>query len=266
MRFAIRIFLLASLLFCMACGRRSAVHEPAAQACAYDTAAIGEMQGVWVDADTRSPFFWVKGDSVFFADSTSVPVVLKMRGDTIWVGSDSYRIESRSKYRLSFFTSLGNVISLQKSSGPEDTLAFAPAPVKPVVYTQVTRRDTVITRGNHRYHAYVTVNPTSIKVFRTAYTADGMAVETFSYDNVIHLSVYEGRKCLFRSNFSKATFEQMVPGDFLSKAILSDIVYQYCDARGIHFQASICVPESVSCYAVELVVDEHGELTMDLLG
>ena len=58
----------------------------------------------------------------------------------------------------------------------------------------------------------------------------------------------------------------MVPGEFLSKAILSDIVYQYCDARGIHFQASICVPESVSCYAVELVVDEHGELTMDLLG
>lgn len=267
MTVVIRIFIPAFLLLCcMACGHGETRRETVLRPDTCDQQAIREMQGVWVDADTHSPFFWVKGDSVFFADSTSVPVILKMHGDTLWVGNDSYQIESRSRYRLSFFTSLGNVISLQKSSQEVDTLAFSPQTVKPVVYTEVTKRDTVVSHGNHRYHAYITVNPTSIKVYRTTYTADGMAVENFSFDNVIHLSVYEGRQCLFRSNFNKSMFEQMVPEEFLCKAILSDIVYLFCDAKGIHFQASICVPDSVSCYAVELVVDENGELTMELMG
>lgn len=256
--------LIAALQICTACVHPASTDEATNQYKRDDLLTISDIQGVWMDEDTRLPQLWIRDDSVFFSDSTSISCVLKICGDTLWLGSDSYQIEEFDSLRLSIVNSLGNTFSLRKSQVPDDTLAFAMRADHPSIVPEVTKSDTVVHYGNHRYHAYVTVNPTTMKVYRTTYTADGMAMDNFSYDNVIHLSVYEGKECLFRSNVKKTDFAGLIPEDFLSTAILQTITFLFTDKEGLHFRASVCVPESASCYTVELCVAYDGTMTQDV--
>ena len=41
------------------------------------------MQGVWVDAETEDVSFRVAGDTIFYADSTSMPAYFKIVGDSL---------------------------------------------------------------------------------------------------------------------------------------------------------------------------------------
>lgn len=264
MRKSFSLYLTAALLACSACGRHASPDEATDENLDADRLTICTLQGIWTDEDTRLPQFWIKDDSVFFADSTSVACVMRVSGDTLWLGSDGYHIEAHDSLHLSIVNSLGNALSLRKSQLADDTLAFALRADKLMPVPEVTKSDTVVHYGGRRYHAYVTVNPTTMKVYRTFYTADGMAVDNFSYDNVIHLSVYEGRTCLFRSNIAKTDFESLIPAGFLSTAVLQSITFLFCDKEGLHFTASVCMPESSSCYSVELCVDYDGNLTQDV--
>ncbi|MDO5489133.1 MAG: DUF4738 domain-containing protein [Bacteroidaceae bacterium] len=262
------IILLGVLCLCSACENRKVEAEAEQPQTKPEKKKeylpLDDLQGVWVDADSQSPFMWVRGDSVYYADNISVAAQVRLSQDSLWLGQEGYQVESRGMSRLSLLTLTGNTVSLQKTQHPEDSLLFMLVPAEPVVYTERTDRDTVTFCGEHRLHSYVTVNPTTHKVFRTSYNAEGMAVENYSFDNVIHLSVYEGKKCLFRSNFEKTDFAKFVPEEFLSQAILSDITFGPTDAKGAHFHALVCIPEGTACYMIELTVSLGGEVTMAL--
>ena len=226
---------------------------------------LDDIQGVWVDADSHSPFMWIKGDSVFYADNTSMAACVRLSKDSLWLGNEGYMVEERRHTHLSLQTLSGNTVSLQKSEHLEDSLLFMLAPVQPVYYTETTSRDTVTFCCDRRLHSYVTVNPTTRKVFRTTYNAEGMAVENYYYDNVTHVSLYEGKKCLFRRNFEKSDFSAYVPEEFLSQAILSDIVFSPTDVKGAHFGVLVCIPDGAACYMIDLQISPKGELSMSLL-
>ena len=73
------------------------------------------LQGVWVDDDTEDVVFKMQGDSVFYADSTSVPSYFKVVGDTLYIGSTArYRIEKHTEHVLWFRGRDGELMKLNK--------------------------------------------------------------------------------------------------------------------------------------------------------
>ena len=53
-----------------------------------NTKAVKMLQGVWVDGETLEVNFMIKGDSIFYPDSTSQPARFKVVGDSLVIGED----------------------------------------------------------------------------------------------------------------------------------------------------------------------------------
>jgi hypothetical protein len=56
-----------------------------------------------------------------------------------------------------------------------------------------------------------------------------------------------------------------VPVKFLEEAVLANMEYSKADAAGLHFNATLCIPDGASCYLVETVISYKGQMTMKLL-
>ena len=72
---------------------------------------------------------------------------------------------------------------------------------------------------------------------------------------------FVGQK-LYSSDFRKSQFSKYVPADFLEQAVLGNMEYSSIDAAGLHFNATLCIPDGASCYLVETLISYKGELTM----
>ena len=131
--------------------------------------------------------------------------------------------------------------------------------------TSVLKRDTVVFWNNERYHLYIAINPTKYKVTRHALNEDGLDVENVYYDNIIHLSIFQGDRQLFSKDFRKQQFHKRVPEQILGQSVLNDLQYDKTHAKGFHLNASICVPGDASCYLVENVISFDGKQTTNLL-
>ena len=82
MKQAFNILLLACfLLGVAACGQKSEKEQPEIKE---DTAAKKLLQGIWLDGDDEdNVVFRVKGDTIYYPDSTSQPVYFYIVGDTL---------------------------------------------------------------------------------------------------------------------------------------------------------------------------------------
>jgi len=78
----------------------------------------------------------------------------------------------------------------------------------------------------------------------------------------MHICVYEGKKSLFASDITKQMFDQVVPGDFLMQAILSDTKFVKVDRNGFHYQAVLAIPESSIYSIADMEVSFEGNLTI----
>ena len=130
------------------------------------------------------------------------------------------------------------------------------------LYTEVTKRDSIVNYNGSRYRAYVYINPSKMRVIKTIYTEDGISMDNVYYDNVMHICVYEGKKSLFASDITKQMFESVVPADFLVQAILSDTKFVKVDRNGFHYQAVLSIPESSIYSIANLTVSFSGKLTI----
>lgn len=224
------------------------------------------MQGVWVDAETEVVSFRVSGDTIFYADSTSMPACFKIIGDSLTLSSGtSYAIEKQTAHLFWFRNQNGDLIKLEKSEEPEDASAFTNDQPKVMTYTHQVKTDSVVNFGGDRYHWYIAINPTRYKVSRHTFNEDGMEVENVYYDNIMHISVYRGGDRIYSSDFRKQQYEKLVPVSFLNEAILANMEYSKADAAGLHFNATLCIPDGASCYLVETLISYKGEMTMKLL-
>ena len=127
------------------------------------------------------------------------------------------------------------------------------------------KKDTVVSYEGNRYHLYIAVNPTKYKVVRHTLNEDGLDVENVYYDNIIHLSIFQGTRQLFSRDFRKQQYQQRVPAQFFEQAVLNNMEYASTDAKGFHFNVSLCTPGAASCYLIEHVVSLDGQLTTELL-
>lgn len=241
-------------------------HGSASEASGESKEAKQLLQGVWIEEESGNISFRVEGDTIFYADSTSMPAYFKIVGDSMVLGSGTaYGIVKQSPNLFWFTNQNGDIVKLQKSNDPVDTTVFVHDQPKILTYTHQVKSDSVVIYNGERYHWYIAINPTKYKVVKRTYNDDGLEVENVYYDNIMHISVYHGAKQIYSSDFRKQQYARHVPAEFLDEAILGDMQFSHIDAGGLHFNATLCIPDGASCYIVESLIAYTGRMTMKTL-
>lgn len=232
-----------------------------------DKTAKKLLQGIWLDAETEGVSFKVKGDTIFYPDSTSMPAYFKIVSDTMILGmsESTYPIVKQSEHVFWFKNQNGDVVKLVKSENPADSSAFVNEVPQVMTLTEVLKKDTVVFIANERYHCYIAINPTRYKVRIPKYNDDGVEVDNIYYDNIIHLSIFKGTQKVFARSINKSMYKSLVPERFLSRAILSDMNFSNTGGGSFHFNTTICIPDGASCFLLDTEVSPDGDVKMELL-
>lgn len=242
--------------------------SPDAKQVTPDSKAMSRLEGIWLDGETDEVLLQVRGDSIFYPDTTSLPARFVIYDDTLLIFGASdirYPILRQSDYAFDYVNVQGDEMHLRRSANPDDSLLFTHRRYAPIVLDQLVKRDTVVfTPSGLRLHLYIDINPTRRKVYRSAYTDNGMQVQQVYYDNIIHISVYDGKRKVFSRDIDKRQFSEMIPTGFLDGAVLSNMDWGKTTDKGTTFHATVCEPEGAKCYVVELHVGLDGELTSEL--
>jgi len=223
------------------------------------------LQGIWIENETQEVAFRAEGDTIYYPDSTSQPAYFCIIDDSLCLGPNRYPIVKQSEYVFWFQNQTGDLRKFVKSESEDDTLAFVHQRPEILMATEVIKMDSVVFLDGERYHWYVAVNPTRYKVVKTTYNSEGVGVENVYYDNIIHISLFKGTSCLYSHDFNKQMYADNVPKDFLNQAVLGNMQYDHIDSHGVHFDATLCIPDGASFYMVETLVGFDGKVTMKLL-
>lgn len=264
MKQAFNILLLACfLLGVAACGQKSEKKQPEIKE---DTAAKKLLQGIWLDGDDEDDVaFRVKGDTIYYPDSTSRPVYFYIVGDTLVMkgaNTSKYPIVNQAAHIFQFKVQNGDIVKLVKTDDQSYLQQFSHE--QPVTLNQNTlvKRDTVVNAGNEKLHLYVQVNPTTFKVYKSSYNDDGVVVDNVYHDNIVNVNIYQGSRKIFGRDFRKEDFKGQVPHEFLKQSILSDIVFRKVDADGVHYKVVLAMPDSSMSYQVEIIISLEGKMTI----
>ena len=226
------------------------------------------LQGIWVNEDAGDVAFRAVGDTIQYPDSTSMPVFFMIVGDTLMLRGEKtvkYPIVKQAPHLFIFMNQNNEAVRLVKSESPDDIYSFEEKRILSVNQHQLIKRDTVVVYDNERYHCYVQVNPTTYKVHATSYNDEGVEVENIYYDNIIHISVFNGARKVFSKDFYKNDFVRQVPKDFLRQSVLSDFEFQRLDEQGVHYTAILAKPDSPSSYVVEVTISYTGNLSLHVV-
>ena len=226
------------------------------------------LQGIWVDDMTETPLLNIKGDSIYYIDESAHPVAFKIINDSLKTYGQqitSYHIKKQGEYVFWIESAMGNILQLSKAESDLDSLLSlqkTELPQEPA--REVIQKDHVVHFNNTRYRGYVYINPTDIKVIQPEITEEGLEIENVYYDNIIHICVYEGKKSLFARDMEKQDFEPLVPADYFKRAILTDMDFIGINAEGYQYQATLCIPNSASCYLIHISIARDGDMTYEL--
>jgi len=253
------------LLMLASCQRQQSAAPVVAKEVEENAEAKAMMQGIWQEETTEEVVFRAEGDTVYYPDPDAQPVRFCIVGDSLELGARRYPIVRQTVHTLWFRNQSGEIIKLVKSDECDDSLAFVHRPAEVLSPREVVKFDSVVNYAGQRYHWYIAVNPTRYRVTKTSYNSEGVAVDNIYYDNLIHISLYEGAKCLFSRDIKKGMYESEIPQSFLEQAILGNMQYSVTDSHGVHFDATLCIPDEASCYLVETIVGFDGQLSMKLL-
>lgn len=233
-----------------------------------DSVAKQMLQGIWVDEDEQDVAFKAQGDSIFYPDSTSMPVRFQIIADTLVLHGASdvkYPILKQTRHLFVFRNQNGDEIRLVLSDDADDANFFSDKHPQPLNQGKLIKRDTIVSFQNKSYHCYIQINPTTYKVIKSSWNDEGVEVDNVYYDNIINLNVYSGARRLYHSDIKKQQFSSVVPADFLRQSIFSDLDLKSVDADGLHFQASLVMPdETMSSYQVMVTVAYNGRMSMKI--
>lgn len=231
-----------------------------------DKEAKALLQGVWVDEESGDVSFKVNGDTIYFSDATSMPAYFRIYEDSLYLGSGtSYGIVKQTEHLFWFNNQNGDLLKLEKSDGTDEGVGNEQTAPSILTYTHQVKIDSVVSYNRNRYHWYIAINPTKYKVAKRSYNEDGLEVENVYYDNIMHVSVFLGANKIFSSDFHKQQYKGLVPDAFLDEAILANMEYSHIDAQGLHFNATLCIPDGATCYMVESTISYTGVSSMKLV-
>jgi hypothetical protein len=63
----------------------------------------------------------------------------------------------------------------------------------------------------------------------------------------------------------KQDFEALIPREYYQRAILSDMDFAGVDAKGYQYQATLCIPNSASCYLIHISINKDGDMNYELI-
>ena len=256
------LLILLSLLF-VSCKLQTS--EAGASQSEQDLEAKAMLQGIWLEDETDEVSFRAIGDTIYYPDSINQPAHFMIVNDSLCLGEGRYAIVKQTANLFILQNQNGDEVRYKKSESDEDSLAFVRTQPEILMVSEVLKMDSVVLYGGDRYHWYIAVNPTKYRVVKTTYNSDGVGVDNVYYDNIIHVSLYNGSVCLFSRDFKKQMFEDMIPKKFLEQAILGNMQFDHADARGCHFNATLCIPDGASCYLVDILIGKDGQISMKLL-
>lgn len=185
------------LLLLSACGGEQKQNAPEVKE---DLKAKQLLQGIWLDDDAGDVVFKIHGDTIFYPDTTSMPVAFKVLADTLVLNgakSSKYPILKQTAHLFIFANQNGEQIKLVKSEDASDDYFFDGKKVRPLNQNELIKRDTILVYGGDKYHCYVQVNPTTFKVVKSSYNDNGVAVDNIYHDNIVHLSVFKEQQKSF---------------------------------------------------------------------
>lgn len=256
----------AMMLGCLVMGCSETSHKVSQEKAEDDRLALQQLQGVWIDDNTGMPMLKVKGDTMYLASQANLPIGITVTGDSLIPhASDrmAYRIKSLQSDVFQFYLAQGDLVSLHKAS--DDSIPFGYDTGDAMVMRRtVEKKDSVINFQGRRYRGYVYINPSTRKVVCPQMSEEGIMVDNVYYDNVIHICVYQGRKRLYSKDIVKDMFAGIIPGQFLKLSVLSDMDFVGVSDKGYQYRATVCVPNGMSCYYVDLTADTEGHLFMEL--
>lgn len=248
------------LLLLTSCGQRGSASD-----CLEESReAKALLQGVWTDQSTEAVVFKINGDSIYYPDSTSQTAYFRVLDDTLFINNSRYHIEKQTEHVLWFQGQDGEMVRLQKTDSDDTEEMFQKNAPQILTLTEVLKKDTVVTYNDNRYHLYIAINPTRYKVVRHTLNDDGLDVENVYYDNIIHLSIYQGNNEIFGRDFRKKMYEKQVEERFLTQSILNNMDFDHVDKDGFHMNTSLCMPGDASCYLVEHVISFDGKMSTQL--
>lgn len=227
------------------------------------------LQGVWLNEDDEDVAFRVKGDTIYYPDSTSQSVYFYIYSDTLVMkGANEvkYPIVKQAAHLFEFKNQSGDLVKLVKTSDKSYLKPFEQEKTVALNQNTLIKRDTIVSQGDNKYHLYVQVNPTTYKVFKSSINDDGVEVDNVYYDNIVNLNIFLGAKKVFSRDFHRKDFANKVPSSFLKQAILSDLIFYKIDDSGIHYWAILPQPDSSLSYQVEVVISFSGHLTIRSAG
>ena len=224
------------------------------------------LQGTWIDDMTETPLFTVKGDTIYYNDESAAPVTFKIIKDTLKTYGHkitSYHIKKQRESFIWIQSIMGDILQLSKTDQSLDS-HWTLQQTSEETIEKVIQKDLVVHYNNRRFRGYVYINPTDIKVHQPEITEEGLEVENVYFDNIIHICVYEGKKKLFGRDMKKQDFKLLIPEEYYQRAILSDMDFIGVNAKGYQYQATLCIPNSASCYLINLSISLNGEITYEL--
>lgn len=226
-----------------------------------DKEAKKKLQGTWIYDEDEAVAMMIKGDTIFYPDSTSQDVTFAVVNDSLVMHNSTamkYAIVKLTDNIFQFKNSSGDIIKLKRSYDDMDDAFNKKSPIV-LNQGQTIKRDTIINYNDTRYRIYTQVNPTTYKVVQTSFNQDGIGVDNIYYDNIINICIYKSGTCLYKSDFRKQDFHKLVPEEYIKKAILNDIILNKVDKDGIHLKTSLGIPDSQTAYIIHTTISYQGK-------
>ena len=232
-----------------------------------DKEAKQMLQGVWVNSEEGNPAIMVKGDSILFPDTSSLPAFFWIYKDSIYLQGQNisrYHITKQAEHVFRFENQSGEEVKLVKGSDGMMNKAFMQYRPYALNIFRTLDSDTTATVGGVTYVCRTHIEPTSDRLIATSFNNEGIEVENMYLDNDARLDVSVGQRRVYSHHFRKQEFSTLVPDGFMNKSILRDIQYNHADTGAVYFDAVIGVPDASSAYVVELKVTKEGKLAKRL--
>ncbi len=224
------------------------------------------LQGIWVDEENATPMLLVRGDSIFYPDSSSMPVKFWIVKDSLYLQGkhlNSYKIDKQSAHFFAFQNQNGDVLAASKSNDKSLKKAFA-YHVFAMNTFETQNADTTANTDQGYYRSLIHIETTTDKVIKSSYNDEGIEVDNLYLDNVASLVIKSGDTPVYVHDFRKAEFATFIPKPFIEDCILSKFYFTHTDKRALYYEAVIGMPEAYTTYVIEVRITPNGTITKRL--
>lgn len=230
---------------------------------AEDVEAMQLMQGIWINTEGNTPSIMARGDSIYYPDSTSLPVRFWIYKDSLYMKGrvlTRYKIEEQSEKLLKLENQNGEPLSLSKASDNSSMGDFTRQRPYALNVFETDDADTTVAISSGYVKCSIHIEPSSDRVVKSVCNDDGFVVDNMYLDRAANVCINEGGSTYYTHSFRKQEFSSYVPDAFLSKSILRNVIFYGVSGDTVVLYATIGIPDAETCYVVEIRISRDGKV------